>query len=33
MRMGTGRGMRVLRILVCIIVVLVIAAYFAPKAC
>ncbi len=33
MPMGTGRGARVLRLLVCIIVVLVIAVYFAPKAC
>ena len=31
--MGTGRGARVLRLLVGIIVVLVIAVYFAPKAC
>ena len=31
--MGTGGGTKVLRLLVCIIVVLVIAVIFAPNAC
>ena len=31
--MGTGRGARALRLLVCIVAVLAIAVYFAPKAC
>ncbi len=31
--MGAGRGAKALRLLVCIVVILVIAVYFAPKAC
>ena len=33
MRMGAGRGKQFLRFLVCLLVVLAIAMYFAPKAC
>ena len=33
MRMGPGRGMRILRFLVCLFVILWIMVYISPKAC